>query len=248
MRLHPIAVDYREHSQASGKKTDPEWWARQLRIAGASANVSSLPVADFRWVLEPEEEGKPWSVVFVERKKMMDLLGSAEDGRLTRFIDETGGLDPPANQIRAVLVEGDQFDPRSAGGREWTAESVDNLLVSLQMAGVLVLRSPDIDASIERIVDFWKYTGKDSHTSLMRVQLPQPEGGYIDPQQRAAVRILMGLPGWGEARAKAALKEFGSVYSVLVAVLKDEPKGFQGVKGIGPGLVTKAREFLEAEV
>ena len=59
--------------------------------------------------------------------------------------------------------------------------------------------------------------------------------------------MLMGLPNWGETRARAAVEQVGSVKGVLEAVMGRDVGAFKEAKGIGKGLVVGAAEFLESE-
>ena len=231
-----MTVDTREKTPSSAVRV------KELQDCGIPAQLGLLPVGDYHWVVDDAGSQR---LVFVERKSISDLLSSAEDGRLTHFIDETGGLDPDPAIIRAILLEGDQFVFGTYGYKQWTPEQVDNLLVSLQSSGVLVMRSSSLRKTAERLASFWKYTGRDDHRSLLRVLRPSISDGYLNPRKKEAVRMLMGLPNWGETRARAALEQLGSVANVIDSL--DDPKKFAEVKGVGKGLVVGAKEFLESK-
>lgn len=235
--LYPVTVDDREKTPPSPVRV------KELTALGIPVVLGHLPVGDYHWVVADADGSQ--RLVFVERKSIADLLTSAEDGRLTRFIDETGGLDPDTAILRAVLLEGDQFVFGSYGYKQWTPEQVDNLLVSLQSSGVLLLRSSSVRQTAERLAAFWKYTGRDDHRSLLRVLRPSISDGYLNPAKKAAVRFLMGFPGWGEHRARAAVEGLGGVAEVLRAIREREYKAFKEVSGIGRGLVDGAADFLE---
>lgn len=235
--LYPITVDTRE-------KTPPsEVRVRELEACGVPAVLGLLPVGDYHWVVS---DGDTQRLVFVERKAIADLLSSAEDGRLTRFIDETGGLDPDPTVLRAVLLEGDQFVFGTYGYKQWTPEQVDNLLVSLQSSGVLLLRSSSVRQTASRLAAFWKYTGREDHRSLLRVLRPSIGDGYMNMNKKAAVRFLMGLPNWGEKTAREVLEAMGSDAAVVKALLED-PTPLLKVKGVGKLTVKNAQEFLANE-
>lgn len=240
LRLHPIYVDNREPRHG-------ETFARDIKLAGGAAKIGHLPYGDFRWVCEPEDSGD-WWVVTVERKTHGDFVASANDGRLGRFTEEALSAAPTA--LYVLLLEGDPFKTPYAGDRPWSPSEIDNAVASLETrVGIVVIRSASKDDTGERLAEFWRWTAKlDEPSSLLRVQRPVPEQAYIDPDTRAAVRLLMCLPqGWGEARAKAALRVFGSPWAVLEAVMTGDRATFKEVKGVGPGLVEKARTFLEAQ-
>lgn len=238
MRLHPIAVDSREQTPP------PEKTVEALKQLGASAYVATLPAGDFRWAVEPEDPEGQWWCVVVERKSIKDLVASVEDGRLARFIDETGGTDPPASQIRALLVEGDVEDGGGHFGRQWTPEMIESVLVDAQMLGVVVVRSPSTLSTPRRLHSLWRWSGKDSHKALLRPTLPGVSDDYLNQDKKQAVRALMVLPGWGEMRARAAVEGGGSVGAVLTAVMEQDYKFFAKIGGIGKGLVDTAAQFL----
>ena len=233
-----MTVDTREKTPSSAVRV------KELQDCGIPAQLGLLPVGDYTWIVSDDEGQR---LVFVERKSISDLLSSAEDGRLTHFIDETGGVEPDPSIIRAILLEGDQFVFGTYGYKQWTPEQVDNLLVSLQSTGVLVMRSSSVRQTAARLAAFWKYTGRDDHRSLLRVVRPAVSDGYLNPRKKEAVRMLMGLPNWGESRARAAVEQLGSVKEVLEAVMGRDVGAFKEAKGIGKGLVVGAAEFLEAE-
>lgn len=243
MRLHQITVDSREQTPPPAETADA------LTRMGAPAEVGTLPAGDFRWVVEPEDPALPWWVVVVERKSIRDLVASVDDGRLARFIDETGGATPPSTQIRALLVEGDvEAGLGGFRGRDWTPEGLENLLLDAQMLGVVCLRSPSTRSTPRRLASFWRWSGKDAHLALLRPVLPGISDDYIDPAKKAAVRALLTLPGWGEGRARAAIQHFKSPGAVLRAIQDRDYKAFVAVPGIGKGLVEGAASFLERPV
>ena len=236
MILHPVTVDNRE------KSPSPEQRVRELQANGVSAQVGFLEHGDYLWVVEPDpEDTLPWLVVCVERKSIQDLLASAADDRLARYAQWGDDV------LKVLLVEGNQFTFPSYGYRDWTADQLDNLLATLQTAGVVVIRSQDQSQTARRLATFWRYTGKsDRGASLARVVRPEISNQYLKEDKKAAVRMLMCLPGWGEARARAAVDAYGSVDAVLEAIRTGDK--FSAVHGVGKGLVTKAAEFLAKEV
>ena len=226
MKLHPITVDDREPA--------PEQQVEALKALGVPATVGRIANGDgdYRWVVEDDE----WLGVFVERKTISDLVASVKDERLMRFVERTG-----ANQVRALLVEGNQF---KLGATRWTPTQLDNLLASVQLQGVLVIRSRDKKYTAKRVAQFWKWTGKGDHHSLQRPARPQASGSYLDVAERDAVRLLMCLPGFGEKKARAALRECGTIDRVMRRI--GERGGFEA-RGIGDGMVKTAAEFMEKQ-
>ena len=240
MILHSIMVDDRE------KTPSPQRTVDMLNGLGAQANIRHLDVGDFRWTIE-DVEARKYHNVIVERKSIADFLASVPpDDRLTQFIEKTGNLTPPENQIRALLLEGDQFQLRNYGTRNWTPETLDDMLVSLQFHGLVILHSADWTQTPARLAAFWRWTGRDDHRTFLTPTLPVTQQLYFDREQKDAVRMLMCMPGWGEAKSYSALAEFGSLNKVLDAL--DDEKSMLRVKGVGRGLVQKGRSFLDRRV
>lgn len=246
-KLHPITVDIQE------KIPPPDVRVKELHDLGTPAIIGNLETADYRWVVEPDDG--PWTTVLVERKSVDDFIASLPpNGRLNRFIDKTGGLTPPDNQIRALLLEGDQFASWRRGtwnGREISNESLDNLLLSLQSFGVIVLRSEGVEQTAERLHSFWKYTGNPDHSTLLQPVKPQVSTNYIMPDDKEAVRMIMCLPGFGETKAKALLQEHRSVALALMALESADAgsrTALANVPRVGKGMATNAVALLDREV
>lgn len=242
MLLHPVTVDSREQMPS------PQTTVDALAALGVPAVVGTLPAGDFRWICEPEDGGQWWCTV-VERKSLKDLVASVDDGRLARFVDETGGADPPPSQIRALLVEGDVEGGLDVfHGRSWSPEALESLLVDVQMLGIVIVRSPSSRSTPKRLANFWRWTGKDSHKALLKPTLPGISDDYINPEKKAAVRSLMVLPGWGESRARAVIAAVGSPANAYRGLLDRHYEMFKDIPGIGKGLVNGAAAFLEKTV
>ena len=216
----------------------------KIRQCGGQADTVRLPAGDYSWLVTDDEVTRSVHVV-VERKSMDDLLHSVADGRLQRFVEETGGMCPSGNLLRAVLIEGDK-----AYSHAWSSDAIDNLRAELQAGGVIVISSDGLFATPTRIVSFWRWTGKHGHRTLLAPILPKLDPRvYLDAESRAAVGALMGIlgPGWGEDRCRAALAQFGAPGEVVREVLEDGSK-LLAVPGVGKGLIKKAKEFMARRV
>ena len=177
----------------------------------------------------------------VEEKLPADLFASVEDDRLGKFV--RASVD--RNTTKALLVVGSEgynyAEPHVSGnGREWSVSQIDNLLVSVQMSGVVVLRAESPYAAASRLVSYWEYTGKEEHSSLTKVVRPEISQNYMDVEKREAVRLLMCISGLGEKRAKAVLEYHGQLRQALASSLV-----WDNVPGIGKGLARRATDFLD---
>lgn len=228
--LHPIRVDDREPDAAKV--------VSRLQSFGASAAINRLAVGDFAWGFETDEA--VYGVV-VERKTIGDLINSVQDDRLHHFVEDSGS---GPYVLRFLLIEGDQFDPKLYAHSRWEPEQLDALLVSVQLTGVMVIRSERLSATPRRVYDLWRWTGKDDHGSLNRPALPQLGRNYLDTDRRDQVRFLMSMPvKIGETKANAIL-DVMPLSDAVVGFLTGDLGKFKGVKGVGKGLVDGARQFL----
>lgn len=233
--LGPIEVDDREPSA--------EKRVEQFERIGIPARVTHLPNnggGDYRWLVEPQRDGQTVFVVIVERKTVNDLLSSVTDGRLSEFVNQ----EPTDRAFRVLLVEGDTTTLSTFGTREWTGDTIDNLLADVQCHGVCVVRSKHESRTVERIRSLYVWTGRDEHSTFTRPNLPTTEQRYLIPEERDRVRNLMTIPGWGEVVSRAVQREFPVLGDVYQALLSGDTKALQAVKGMGSGRVKQARAFL----
>lgn len=190
---------------------------------------------------EPKDPSEPWLTVVLERKGVADLLNSANDERLANFTTT------PSDErlIRGVLLHGNATHDRQFGRARVEPAGIDNLLVSIQMQGIYVLRADGgLRPLADRLASFWKWTGKDDHGSFLRPGVPKPTRTYFTRGERAAISNLMTLPGVGEERARDLFKTLGSLRAVYEALLSGDIKDMLNVDGIGKGTVDSARRFL----
>ena len=227
-----ITIDNRE------KRPDPMTRQAELISLGISAEVAPLACGDYFWTIHDSGSLSHWWIV--ERKTIEDFCSSADDGRLNHFAEctaEEGGTG-------VLLLEGDQSVPPRYG-RPWTPEQIDNLLLSLQRVGIVVVRSPNPHRTSHRLASLWKYSKKAEHEALFAVARPPTKQPYWNPRERALVRFFMGYPGIGEGKARAIVNHFGDrPENAVRAILDQDMEAFSDVAGIGKGLIKKAKEFL----
>ena len=229
----PITIDDREPNASSFQSA--------LKRRSINAKVEQLLHGDFVWTLSALEGNEKLSVV-VERKTIQDLLNSVADGRLARFIDRPIGDD----EMRILLLERSDRKLLKAGFK-WKETGVDNVLLECQMRGVPIVSCQEGQV-VDRIASLWKWTMQPQHRSAIKPRLASISNGYIDADKKRAVRVLMGVPGWGEVKAIAALRTMGSVYAVLDACKRRDYNAFKGVYGVGKSLVNNSADFLERPI
>ncbi len=167
----------------------------------------------------------------IQRKTEADLIASAQDGRLA---DELRRLDDMPERV--LIVEGRErweADGRHPFRRGWTITGVENQLVTVQRAGVVVQRTMSHLHTAARIVELDAYYQQE-HLSLAIRPRSTPEPVSDE------VWFLQGLPGIGIKRAQKLYDELGlplawtcSEYD-LGAVL-------------GPNVGSRAYNFLRRE-
>lgn len=243
MILHPIQIDDRE--------SDPQKISALLTERHVPNRITRLPDnggGDFRWVVEPQDDGDPWLSVVVERKTPADLSASAEDGRLSAFTSTP----TTEGAVRALLLHGAVATSRKYNNKpDISVEAVDNLLASVQLDGIIVLHALDSPEGLaDRLTSFWHWTGKSNHGSYHRPDVPTTQQVYFSEKERNAVRNLMTIPGWGEKRARDVYRHFDSDLAAIYHMILDEELSMMltQVPGIAKGTVTSARRFLLGDV
>ena len=136
----------------------------------------------------------------IQRKTEADLIASAQDGRLA---DELRRLADLPHQV--LIVEGRERwgpDGKHPFRQGWTTLGVENQLVSVQAAGVIVQRTNSHLHTASRIVELDAYFQRE-HTSLLI--RPQVTAEPVPPE----VWFLQGLPGVGTKRATKLFEALG---------------------------------------
>ena len=191
---------------------------------GVPTLVQSLPCADC-WIATED------TTLVVERKTLNDLLASIRDGRL---FDQAARLVAQSKWCYEVVTE----LPIVRSGMvclngklsEWKWASVQGALLTLGEMGVEVVWWPDGYVQCLQ----W-LAGRDRDTVHVK---PQKRDVMM---QSPAETVLCALPGIGDGRADALLKECGTAAFALQFLTGD---GGGSVPGIGPGTKTAVRSAL----
>lgn len=191
----PLYVDAREDAS--------HHFSTSLRRLGVDARVGKNLPTDFLWQ-------SPAGLVFLERKTWEDFVasvvgkggGADASQRLRRQL-----VDTPRSSVRVLLLEG-PMPPFYQGGQVIPAETMDNMLASLQWQfGALVVHSLGLTHTPLRVASFYRYTQEEEHKALIRPIPPVPEEKiYMDPTARLKVAALMTTPGLGEKGALELLE------------------------------------------
>lgn len=176
---------------------------------GVNLRYGRLPVGDY----EVDR------VLLFERKTLVDLAASIQDGRLFHQAWSLSMLQAPARGV--LILEGTASDWSGIGMRR---EAVQGALITVSVFfGVPLLRARDGEESARLMI----YTAQQARV-MKRGALPRhakrPRG-----KRRAQLTMLQGLPGVGPSRAERLLDRFGSVEAVLTAAADE----LASVHGIG---------------
>ena len=208
-----IYVDSREQASSATIK---------LKELGAAINVKQLEVGDY--ILSDE--------VVVERKTVGDFLGSIIDGRLF------GQLTAMSTNYSAplLILEGEQRELYTL--RNMHENAIRGVLASIALNyRIPILYTQDISESAQLIYQIAKreQLGKENE---IRLRIGR-KGLTVKEQQQF---VLEGFPLVGPSLAKALLKKFGSVRSIVNASIKE----LQEVEKMGPKKAKRVHEVLNA--
>lgn len=196
------------------------------RESSIDVRVGKMTYADF--VIEyPSDSGN--KSMGIERKEVSDFLGSFASGRLQKQLDGIKGTYDKA----ALLVEGDFDWGKSSDGKwrvtignkthDWSFLSVQNYLVSVAMAGVVVIRTRSEQETVTQVAGLHQYLYR--HQDNVSVLPVAPR----DKKLRHDVACLTMIPGVGPKTASALIEKLGSIAGIILAT--DEE--VRSVKGVG---------------
>jgi len=170
----------------------------------------------------------------IERKTASDFLASLADGRLFHQALEMSQTCPRP----LIAVVGKIYpagDVVSVNGRKtgWSLWSVRMAMLRLQMAGIPIVEIGNRDLP-DLIRHLFSWLQRDHHGVPRKI--PDP----LKPMSQEAW-FLAQIPGIGQEKAAALMNDFGSVAECLCALSDGRATR---VKGVGKGLISKARVFL----
>lgn len=182
--------------------------------------VTTLTTGDYLGITD----SLTWAI---ERKAIGDLLSSLTDGRLyeqlKRLIDS---VDVPIlllENIYSSTHNGYIRLPSKELGFRY--ESVENLLLDAQMRGIILARTPSLEASAKLIRGYNHYFSKEGHRFEVKKQRLFSYSAKVTPQ----LQLVCALPGVNWQLGHRLLDLFGSPLAVFVA----DEKILQAVDGIG---------------
>ena len=213
----------------------------RLMSLGVKAARASLPV-DLKWAVD----GEP---AMFDLKTPLDLLASVEDGRLhsqlTAMKESKAGL-------FGFIIEGSPGEVVVGyGARAWPIERYDNLLLSLQTEGAVIIQSPSQAKSPERIMSLYNWTRKSEHGSWHAPTKPYHplKEIYNHRGWRRTIEFLMGLPGMGEQRANDLVDRYPltDILGLTPDGLHEAIKRWVTTPGIGTKTAMEWEQFLKSD-
>lgn len=198
-----------------------------------AAEAPSFPVdwgftADGHWIMG-------------DNKTPEDLIASVEDGRLHQPLEAMKNR----NALACFNIEGDPWseDGIIIGYAEhaWDWERFDNLLLTLQLDGAVILHSSSQARTPMRIARMHRWAQRKTHGSYHSPVRPHfsLKEQYIDPGHRAVVESLMAmLPGAGEVIVSRLVDKYPvrDILGITPDGLLSAAERWQSVRGIGAGL------------
>lgn len=194
----------------------------RLKETDAVINVKQLEVGDY--VLSDD--------VVVERKTVEDFLGSVIDGRLfNQLTSMSTNYSAPL-----IILEGNQRELFTL--RNMHENAIRGILASIALNyRIPILYTADSDETAQLVYQIAKreQLGKENE---IRLRVGR-KGLTIKEQQQF---VLEGFPLVGPSLAKALLKRFGNIRTIVNATVKE----LQEVEKMGPIKAKKIHEVLNA--
>lgn len=164
--------------------------------------------------------------VAIERAAIGDLLSKVTDGRLYSQLQGITQFDIPI-----LLVEG-VYSPASDGRIRlpsvefnWKYDSLENLLLDAQLRGIILSRTPSLEATARLIRAYHGYFSKGSAKFQVRKERLFSYNARVTPQ----LRLVSALPQVNWQLAHRLLDRFGTPLDVF----SSEPADLQSVNGVG---------------
>lgn len=214
--------------------------------------VCHLDYADFAW----SGNGPNGPVdIGIERKSLMDLLGSMTSGRLSghQIIGLTQQYDyvyllveglwrPDRNNGMIMRINNSgKWVAAAQGSRRFMARDVYNFCNSLQiMCGIITIIAGNKWESAKWLDSCYGWWNKEwgKHKSHLQFQKPVAHAALSKPSLVTRMASQLDGVGWDKAR------KIGSVFPTIGALVGATEKELKKVEGIGPKLAKRIVEEL----
>ncbi len=191
--------------------------------------------------------GTQHGAVGIQRKELSDFFASVSDGRLAREYPLMQQLN-----IAVLLLEGQQrwstegylmTTVNEFTRRNWTRDQFRSYMLSVQMKGVWVVETDNLDDTCAWVRNFERWALKESHKSL--VTRPKPMGAWGKPENHDwNVHLAQSFPGVGPSQAEKMIEHFGGQLPIGWLCTREE---LGQVKGIGKGRLETLWSALPSE-
>lgn len=169
-----------------------------LRQLGVVSSIPESLGCDFAWTT-----ATGW--IGVQRKTVDDLVGSIQDGRLSKEVAQMQQV-----RVAELIVEGRPdwtSDSRMVRYPSMTRAGFNGLLRSVQAGGVIVVHTDAMQATMVELEDFSRWAAKDVHNALIR--RPNPAGAWGQPNSREwLLHLMQGFNMIGPGKAAAIVDWF----------------------------------------
>jgi ERCC4-type nuclease len=217
--------------------------ARLVALGHPARRVNGLPF-DLSW----SSDGKTFAF---DNKTAEDLMASAEDGRLHEQVE--------AMKARATVwgfvLEGPLSEDGYVvgyGPHAWNVDRLDNLILSLQCEGAVIVHSTSQARTASRIGALYKWSAKRDHGSWHAPVRPQftLQRDYGDKDYRRHVEAIMSLfERAGETIANELLDRytFAEILGITPDGLQAAAERWVATPRVGKVLAKRWAEFLSQD-
>jgi ERCC4-type nuclease len=228
---------------------DDRTGSKELHPLLPSSQLERLDYGDVMWMGEGPSGLVP---VGVERKTVLDFLGSTLSGRLsghqlvgmletfhtTYLVIEGAWRASPEDGLLQRQTSSGWWVTAELGTRRFMAREFIQLINTLQvMVGLHTWMTPDIHATAQLLTALHRWWSKpwDKHRSHLQFHQKAAKDAVSLMKPSLVVRVAAELEGVGMERARAIGRLFPSVTDLVAAC----PADLQEVPGIGKTLATR---------
>lgn len=215
--------------------TEPEFF----RALGRTHVLPEKLGADYIWSAGLKISG-------IQRKAWRDLIASQEDGRLQKEVAQMrDALTDPA-----LILEGDPAftaDGLMLGmyGAPWSQGRWNGLLLSIQAAGIILIRTRDMADTAGAILHYMRWSSKAEHRALREFPKRKPIGAVAESRWGRGgnldwmTALLCQFEGMSVGRSKVLLQHIAQPLAWTVS--REE---LLAVPGIGPKIADSLTQAL----
>jgi len=204
---------------------------RLLGMLGDIGQVTELETGDYMFFASGDLS------VVIERATIGDLLSKLTSGRLYDQLQRISAFDVAILLLEGVYSPGRDGKIRLPHGElGFRYEAVENLLLDAQLRGIILARTPSLEASARLIRGYYHYLTKEEHRFQVKKRRFFSFAGKVTPQ----MQLVCSLPGINYVLGQRLLDHFG----VPLTVFQAEVEALAEVEGIGRGKAEAIHQVL----